>query len=126
MPVPSERAIPIPRKRVAKGPKRPDYLQNPEFDKFMMMFTALLAEISALRDRLDTCEALAKAGLPATTEAIEAYALSKQERAVRETRRAAMLDRVFRILMEDREAARDALDRTMLEAVLRDDLGGEM
>jgi hypothetical protein len=118
---PKQTAI-APRKRVAKGPKRPEYLQNPELDKFMMMFTALLAEVSALRDRIDTYEALAKAGQPATTEAVEAYALSEEQRAARETRRDAMLGRVFRILLAEQEAARGALSSTLLDEVLNEDI----
>jgi hypothetical protein len=121
MSVSSKQAGIAPRKRVAKGPKRPEYLQNPELDKFMMMFTALLAEVSALRDRLDTSEALAKAGQPATTEAVEHYVLSDAERTVREARREAMLNRVFRILFEEREAAREALSSKLLDEVLEDD-----
>jgi hypothetical protein len=110
-----------PRKRVAKGPKRPQYLQNPELDKFMMMFTALLADVSAIRDRLDTHERLAKLGKVATPEEVEAFKVDAEVQADREKQRDAMLSRVFRILLEELEAARDSLSTKLLEEVLEDD-----
>ncbi len=110
-----------PRKRVAKGPRRPQYLENPELDKFMMMMTAMLAEISSLRDRLDTHEALAKRGAAIVPEAVEAYSPTAEERALRERRRDAMLNRVFRILLEELEEAKTALSPADLETVLAED-----
>lgn len=107
-----------PRRRVAKGPKRPQYLQNPELDKFMMMITSLMAEVSTLRDRLDTHEALAEAGTVATRGAVEAYELEAGRRDEREAARGAMLNRVFRPLLEELEAARLALSTRDLEDVL--------
>jgi hypothetical protein len=110
-----------PRKRVAKGPKRPQYLQNPELDKFMMMFTALLADVSAIRDRLDTHERLAKLGKVATPEEVEAFKVDADVQADREKQRDAMLNRVFRILLEELEAARDSLSTKLLDEVLEED-----
>ncbi len=107
-----------PRRRVAKGPKRPQYLQNPELDKFMMMITSLMAEVSTLRDRIDTHEALAEAGTVATRSAVEAYELDTGRRDEREVARGAMLNRVFRPLLEELEAARLALSTRELEDVL--------
>lgn len=94
-----------PRMRVARGPKRPDYMGNPDHDRFMMMFTALMGEVSALRDRLDTHELLAAANTVATPEAIDNFALSPEDVARRSGMRDAMLHRVFRILMEELELA---------------------
>jgi len=113
-----------PRKRVAKGPRRPQYLENPELDKFMMMMTAMLAEISSLRDRLDTHEALAKRGAAIIPETVEVYSPTAEERALRERRRDAMLSRVFRILLEELEEAKAAISTAELETVLAED--GEM
>jgi len=110
-----------PRKRVAKGPRRPQYLENPELDKFMMMMTAMLSEISSLRDRLDTHEALAKRGAAIVPEAVEVYTPTAEERALRERRRDAMLSRVFRVLLEELEEAKTALSTADLETVLSED-----
>jgi hypothetical protein len=110
-----------PRRRVAKGPKRPQYLAHAELDKFMMMFTALMAEVSALRDRLDTHEALGDAQTPVSRESVERYALSEDEREQREAGRDAMLKRVFRILLEDLETAQASLSSRDLVEVLEDD-----
>jgi hypothetical protein len=102
------------RKRVAKGPKRPQYLQNTDLDRLMMMLTALVGEVSVLRDRLDTHEALAEAGSLATQQAVEAYVLTLERQATREAKREAMLKRVYRVLMEEVDAVReDAHDRDL-------------
>ena len=91
--------------RAARGPKRPDYLGNPDFDRFMMMFTALLSDVSALRDRLDTHERLAVEGKVATPEAIEAFEPSPEDVSRRSALRDAFLKRIFRVVFEDLERA---------------------
>jgi len=96
-------------------------LENPELDKFMMMMTAMLSEISSLRDRLDTHEALAKRGAAIIPEAVEVYTPTAEERALRERRRDAMLSRVFRVLLEELEEAKTALSTADLETVLSED-----
>ncbi len=110
-----------PRKRVAKGPRRPTYMVNPELDKFMMMFNALLVEVSALRDRIDTHEALGKAGLPIAPEEVDSFRLTEAMRAAREARREAMLKRVYRIVLDELEQARTAISTRELEEVLASD-----
>jgi len=95
-----------PRRRVAVGPPRPQYLLNEENDRMMAIITALTAEVSALRERLDSHEALAESRRTPTTRAVERYRLSAARREVREREREAMLARVFRILLEDVESAR--------------------
>lgn len=69
----------------------------------MMALVALLSEVSALRDRLDTHEAVADLGGTATTAAIEADELTPERHLVREANRQAMLKRVLRVIVEDRE-----------------------
>jgi hypothetical protein len=93
-----------PRPRLARGQDRPTYLSSPDLDRVFIMLTALMSEVSALRDRLDTHEALAEAGKVATTEAVEAYELDAERRTAREERRDAMLGRVLRVVYEEREA----------------------
>ena len=94
-----------PRMRAARGPKRPDYMGNPDLDRFMMMFTALLSDVSALRDRLDTHERLAGEGKVATPEAIEAFEPSPEDVSRRSALRDAFLKRIFRVVFEDLERA---------------------
>ena len=98
----------LPRKRWAKGQSRPRYLQPDDIDKMMIMFVALMSEVSALRDRLDTHEAVVDLGGAATTAAIEAYELTEERHLAREANRQAMLKRVFRAITEEREEAAGA------------------
>jgi hypothetical protein len=55
---------------------------------------------------LDTHEALADAGVPITTDAVESFVLSETRAAKREVEREKLLRRIYRILMEDLDAAR--------------------
>lgn len=91
--------------RVARGPKRPDYMGSRDLDRFMMMFTALIGEVSALRERLDTHELLAADGRVATAEAIEAFDVPAPDIARRAVMREAMLRRIFRVALEELELA---------------------
>lgn len=94
-----------PRRRMAKGQSRPRYLEPQDIDKMMIMFVALMSEVSALRDRLDSHEAVADQQVSATTAAIEAYRPSPERHTSREANRQAMLKRVLRAITEEREAA---------------------
>jgi hypothetical protein len=96
-----------PRRRVAIGPDRPQYFMNAENDRMFMMMAALAAEISVLRDRIDTMEALAEQGVAATSAAIEAFALPPERQAAREAARMAMLRRVYRVVTEELDAVRE-------------------
>lgn len=96
-----------PRQRVAKG-RRPFFLENPESDKLLAMITALVGEVSVLRDRLDTHERLAAAGKVATPDEIEAYRPDEGVEDEREAQRAAMLERVFRIITVTRDGGADS------------------
>ncbi len=94
-----------PRRRWARGVERPQYLQPEDIDRLGIMMVALIGEVSALRDRLDTHEAVAELGSAVTRQAIEAYELTPARRALREAERQALLKRVLRVITEDREAA---------------------
>ncbi|WP_428149656.1 hypothetical protein [Brevundimonas sp.] len=94
-----------PRRRWARGVDRPQYLRAEDIDRLGIMMVALMSEVSALRDRLDTHEAVAELGSPVTREAIEAYELTPERRERREVERQALLKRVLRVITEDREAA---------------------
>ena len=54
--MPESTAKPRPRKRIAKGPPRPDYLESPDMDRMMIMFVAMVSEMLTMRDRLHTHE----------------------------------------------------------------------
>lgn len=95
----------LPRLRVARGPKRPDYLGDRDLDRIMMMFTALIGEVSVLRDRLDTHEMLAAQGQVATAEAINRFDPPADAVARRSEQREAMLRRIFRVALEELEQA---------------------
>lgn len=100
-----EPAVRQPRRRFARGQSRPEYLQPGDIDRVMIMLVALMSEVSALRDRIDTHEAVAELGEAITTDAIEAYELTPERTAQREANRAAMLKRVLRVVTEEREEA---------------------
>ncbi len=76
----------------------------------MMVITALTAEVSALRDRVDTHEALAARGTFATFEAIEGYVTSEADDVRREVGRAALLKRVYRVLTEELDAINESAE----------------
>ena len=97
-----------PRRRIAKGPPRPAYLDSPDLDRMNIMFVALVAEMLALRDRLDTHEVLLARNGVLTAEAIEAFRPSEADEAVREQKRLTLMRRIFRVLEEEREGAGDA------------------
>ena len=91
------------RKRRARGPARPQYLQSEDIDHLFHVVIALMSDVSALRDRLDTHELLAAEGVVATTAAVEAHRLTEAQAAVRETRRQALLKRTLRVLTDQTE-----------------------
>lgn len=94
-----------PRRRFARGQSRPRYLDPADVDAVMIMLVALMSEVSALRDRLDTHEALAESGKPGTREEVEAYEVDVHRHAAREENRQQMLKRVLRVITEERDAA---------------------
>jgi hypothetical protein len=94
------------RKRVAAGPRRPRYLADRDLDRMMIMLVTLMGEVSTLRDRLDTHEALADSGKPGKTSEVEAYEVDDQRHARREEMRMAMVRRVFRVLTEELEGGK--------------------
>lgn len=100
-----------PRKRVAIGPPRPQYLEGQDVDKVVMMLLALTAEVSALRDRLDTHEALAEKRTAPSSQRVEAYKLNAKRRSQREQQRHDMLKRVLRVMTEEADATREADSR---------------
>ncbi len=90
-----------PRKRVAAGPARPQYLESRDLDKVMMMMVAMLSEMSAMRDRMDTYEGLTEQDRKITTAEVENFALTPDRAKARGVRREETMRRVFRVLLEE-------------------------
>ena len=89
------------RLRLARGPRRTQYLDSRGADRAVMMVLALSAEVCALRERLDTHERLAEAGVVATPAAIEVYEAPPDVQARRGAERRALIERVTRALLEE-------------------------
>lgn len=87
----------------AKG-KRPVYFDDPQIDKMLAIIMALTAEVSVLRDRLDTLEHLIQDKGIISIADIETYQPDEQVTKEREQRRAEYIARVFRIVQEELEA----------------------
>lgn len=73
-----------------------------------MMILSLAAEVSALRDRLDTHERLAAAGKVATPAAVEAYQPAVEVEASRSAARRTMIESLTRVLLEPEAQRRTA------------------
>ena len=72
----------------------------------MAVLLALVSEVAAIRDRLDSHERLAAAGtLPAPAE-VELYSPDPPTAAARDAWRDAYIRRIFRVVTEDLEALR--------------------
>ncbi len=94
------------RPRKATGPDRPTYLGAADVDKVMAVLLALVAEVAAIRERLDTHERIALQGRAPAPDLVEAYAPDPQTEAAREAWRDAYIRRMFRVLTEDLEPGR--------------------
>lgn len=90
------------RLRFANGPPRPRYLACQDADTLVLMVLALTAEVSALRDRLDTHEKLANDATLPTSAAVEAFSPEEHDEAARAAARHGLIDRVTRPLLDDR------------------------
>ncbi len=97
---------PVRRPRKAAGPARPTYLRHDDIDRVMATLLALISEVAAIRERLDTHERMASAGASSTPEGVEAYFPEPAVEAAREAWREGYLRRLFRVLTEDAEALR--------------------
>jgi hypothetical protein len=84
-----------PLPRVAKG-ARPYFLDSPDAERVLGVVLAVAAEVSALRDRLDTVERLGADGRPFTLAEIEAYRPDPDVAAARAGRRRAFIERALR------------------------------
>lgn len=70
----------------------------------MAVVLALVSEVAALRERLDTHERLGAAGLQPLSAAVESWLPDPATEAAREAWRDAYIRRLFRVFTEDTEA----------------------
>ena len=90
--------------RHAKG-ARPHFFDDPAIDQMLTFLVELTTEVSVLRDRVNTLERVLEANSVLDRNDIEAYqpdATAEQERM---DQRRAFLKRVFRMHVEEPEAA---------------------
>jgi hypothetical protein len=92
------------RPRKANGPDRQSYFDASDVDRVMSVLLALVSEVAAIRERLDTHERLGGAGVMASLEAVEAYKADDIAEDQREAWRDAYIHRLFRVITEDVEA----------------------
>jgi hypothetical protein len=88
--------------RTAKG-CRPYFFDDPNVDKLLAMITALAAEVSVLRERLDTHERLAAQMTWANETNVETYDAPDDVGKSREEWRGQFISRILRIVSEDVE-----------------------
>ncbi|WP_228242423.1 BREX-1 system adenine-specific DNA-methyltransferase PglX [Porphyrobacter sp. GA68] len=87
----------------AKG-RRPEYFADPAVDRLTSILMALVGEVSALRERLDTVERLLEAKNAISREDIEAYAPDREAGAERGLATKAFVARVLRAVQQEAEA----------------------
>jgi hypothetical protein len=101
----------------AKG-RRPDYFDDPAVDRLYSLALALTAEVSALRERLDTVERLLESGGSLRRENIETYAPDRTAGEERGVATKAFVARVMRGFQQDVEAMQNP-DPPIMEWVER-------
>jgi hypothetical protein len=109
--------------RTPKG-QRPRYFADPALDTTLAIVVALVGEVAILRDRLDTVEQLAEGKGVLTRQAVDHFEPSAEERAARDARRAAYLDRVFRIIQTSLEEQSAGRATRPLEEIIADFAAG--
>ena len=87
----------------AKG-KRPEYFDEPGLDRLYSVVFALAAEVSALRERLDTVERLLEAEGTIDREDIETFALDRDQAEERGLATRAYVARIMRGFQQELEA----------------------
>ena len=92
------------RPRKATGPDRQTYFNEGDIDRVMAILLALVSEVAAIRDRLDTHERIAQAREVPAPDRVEAYQPEPSVEEDREAWRDAYIRRLFRVITEDVEA----------------------
>jgi hypothetical protein len=86
--------------QTAKG-HRPSFFDDPVNDRMMAMMMALITEVSVLRDRVDTIEAIAEKKGVILAKEIENFIPDAARADARERSRQELLDRVLYIFQEE-------------------------
>lgn len=103
--------------RVAKG-KRPQYFSDPAIDKLLSMTVSLMEELSVTRDRLDAVERLLERKRTLRRGEVERFVPDAAAAAERDSRRAAFIDRVMRVVQAElEEMSREDMPRSSDEVV---------
>ena len=97
--MPSEQVTKMATRR-AKG-ANPHFFDDPNIDRLLTMMMNMAAEISVLRDRLDTHERVAEAKGAYTSADLEAFEPSDAIRAARDQWRNKFLDRLLKTMEQD-------------------------
>jgi hypothetical protein len=92
------------RPRKAVGPERRIYFNDGDIDRVMAILLALVSEVAAIRDRLDTHERLADQAEAPTRAKVEGFLPDEAVDADRDAWRDAYIRRLFRVITEDVEA----------------------
>lgn len=100
--VPGSTPEDIKRIRTAKG-RRPYFFDDPNIDRLIAMLMALVAEVSVIRERLDTHERLAQENRVATPDEIESYEPPDHVLQERADRRERYIGRILRIQTDELE-----------------------
>lgn len=87
----------------AKG-KRPEYFDDPAVDRILSIVMALVAEVSVLKQRLDTVERLLESSGTVTRADIEGFVADKQAAYERGVETKAYIARVMRGVSQAMEA----------------------
>jgi hypothetical protein len=98
---------PAPHPRVARG-ARPRFFEDPSSDSLLSMNVALLTELMATRERLDTLERVLVARGLLDLAALESFVPDAAAEGEREALRTTMTNHVFYLLLQDAERAAQA------------------
>ncbi len=96
-----------PRPRKAVGPERPRYFDSSDIDRVMAILLALVSEVAAIRERIDTHERLGEQGTLPTGGTVDGYLPDDTVEDSREIWRDAFIKRIFRVITEDVESLRN-------------------
>ena len=91
----------------AKG-KRPAYFDTPENERMLSMLMALVAEVSVVRERLDTVERLLDEKGSISRDDIEAYAPDRDAAFERGLKTREYIARVMRGVQQSMEAMQES------------------
>jgi hypothetical protein len=97
----------------AKG-KRPQYFEDPAIDRMLSITMALVAEVSVLRERLDTVERLLESKGHINRQDIERYEPDREAGIERGTNTRAYIHRIMRGIQQEMEALEE-LDTPSVE-----------